>query len=53
MSQSHDLSVKRRERAAFLLLTAVVFPVLTLLIVAGYGFLVWVYQMFAGPPTGH
>jgi periplasmic nitrate reductase NapE len=53
MSQSHDLSVKRRERAAFLLLTAVVFPALTLLLVAGYGFLVWAWQMVAGPPTGH
>ena len=51
-----DLSddvAKRRERVAFLLLTAVVFPLLTVMIVAGYGFMVWIWQMFTGPPTGH
>ena len=40
-----DLSddvAKRRERVAFLLLTAVVFPLLTVMIVAGYGFMVWI-----------
>lgn len=52
MSQPPDLSIKRRERAAFLLLTAVIFPVLTMLFIAGYGFMVWIYQMFTGPPTG-
>lgn len=51
--ESHDLMVRRRERAAFLLLTAVVFPLLAVLIVTGYGFVVWIWQMFAGPPTGH
>lgn len=44
---------KGQERFAFLLLTAVIFPLMAVLIVAGYGFLVWIYQMFAGPPTGH
>lgn len=53
MSQLEDGVVKRRERVAFLLLTAVVFPLATVLIVASYGFIVWVWQMFAGPPTGH
>lgn len=43
---------KAQERWAFLLLTGIVFPLLAILIVAGYGFLVWIYQMFAGPPTG-
>lgn len=52
MSQSEDLSVKRRERAAFLLVTAVVFPVLTVLLIAAYGFVVWFSQWFLGPPTG-
>jgi nitrate reductase NapE len=47
-----DAIAKSRERIAFLLLTAVVFPLVAVLIVAGYGFAVWVYQMFAGPPTG-
>ena len=45
-----DAIVRRRERVAFLLLTAVLFPLLAVLIVAGYGFAVWFYQMLAGPP---
>lgn len=53
MDQAADAQARKRERIAFLLLTAVVFPLLTVVIVAGYGFIVWFYQMFAGPPTGH
>ncbi len=47
-------SSKKQERAAFLLLTVVIFPLLAILFVAGYGFVVWMWQVFfAGPPTGH
>lgn len=42
---------KRRELAVFLFLTLVLAPLLAVLIVAGYGFLVWMYQMIAGPPS--
>jgi len=42
---------KRRELAVFLFLTLVLAPVLAVLIVAGYGFLVWMYQIIAGPPS--
>ena len=38
MGQPDHAVIKRRERIAFLLLTAVVFPLLTVMIVAGYGF---------------
>ena len=44
--------VKRRELKAFLFLTVVMVPVLAVLVVTGYGFAVWVLQMFAGPPSG-
>jgi nitrate reductase NapE len=27
-------------------------PVLSVIIVGGYGFLVWMYQLVAGPPKG-
>jgi len=27
-------------------------PVLAVIVVAGYGFAVWIYQLFAGPPAG-
>ena len=44
---------KPQERLAFLLLTLVVFPLMAILFVAGYGFLVWMWQLlFSGPPTG-
>jgi nitrate reductase NapE len=39
------------ERRSFLFLTVVMVPALTVMIVGGYGFLVWMYQLIAGPPT--
>lgn len=45
-----DRAGKRRELGAFLFLTVVLFPVLAVLIVSGYGFAVWVTQMIFGPP---
>ncbi|KRG71525.1 periplasmic nitrate reductase, NapE protein [Pseudoxanthomonas dokdonensis] len=52
MEQQDAGKGKGRERLAFLLLTVVVFPLLTVMLVASYGFAVWIWQMFAGPPTG-
>ncbi|KRA45253.1 periplasmic nitrate reductase, NapE protein [Pseudoxanthomonas sp. Root630] len=55
MEQSEGTAVasKQQERLAFLLLTVVIFPLMAVLIVAGYGFLVWMWQLlFSGPPTG-
>ena len=43
---------KKAELRVFLTLTVVMAPILAVLIVSAYGFAVWVYQMFAGPPTG-
>lgn len=40
----------RQELKAFLFLTVVLAPVLSVLIVAGYGFAVWIGQMLLGPP---
>jgi nitrate reductase NapE len=45
-----DKLQKRREFRAFLFLTVVLAPVLSAAIVGGYGFLVWMYQLMAGPP---
>ncbi len=36
---------------AFLFLTVVMAPMIAGLTISGYGFLVWIYQMFTGPPT--
>jgi len=42
---------KRRELTLFLFITVVLFPLLSVMIVGGYGFAVWIWQMFNGPPT--
>ena len=49
MSDNEKLQ-KRRELRAFLFLTIVLAPVLSVVIVGGFGFLVWMYQLMAGPP---
>ncbi|MCR6663552.1 MAG: periplasmic nitrate reductase, NapE protein [Luteimonas sp.] len=41
---------KRRELFLFLFITVVLFPVMSVMIVGGYGFAVWIWQMFNGPP---
>ena len=41
---------KQRELRAFLFLTIVLAPILSVLIVGGYGFIVWMYQLMVGPP---
>lgn len=44
-------ATKRRELWLFLFLTVVLFPVLAVGVVAGYGFLIWMWQLVAGPPS--
>ena len=46
----NDNLQKRRELRAFLFLTIVLAPVLSAVIVGGFGFLIWMYQLMAGPP---
>jgi periplasmic nitrate reductase NapE len=42
---------KTEELRSFLFLTAVMVPVLTVMFIAAYGFVVWFYQILvAGPP---
>jgi nitrate reductase NapE len=43
---------KKKELHAFLFLTAVIAPLLAVAIVGGYGLLIWLYQLFTGPPVG-
>ncbi len=44
-------SSKNGELRGFLFLTVVLAPVLSAALVGGYGFLIWMYQLIAGPPT--
>jgi len=41
---------QKRELAAFLFLTVFLAPIFAVLLVAAWGFVVWVFQMVAGPP---
>ena len=41
---------KSEELRSFLFLTAVMVPVLTILFIAAYGFVVWFYQILIGGP---
>jgi nitrate reductase NapE len=40
----------RAELIVFAIIVAVIWPVVTVGIVGGYGFAVWMYQVVAGPP---
>ena len=42
---------KSKELRGFLFLTVVLAPALSVGIVGGLGFLIWMYQLIAGPPT--
>ena len=52
MNSNPAPATRRQEWRTFLLLTVVLIPLLSLMIVAGYGFSVWILQMLFGPP-GH
>jgi len=41
---------RREELFAFITLAVLIWPVLAIGVVGGYGFLVWMYQLIAGPP---
>lgn len=45
-------STRQEEWRSFLFFTVVMAPAIAVVFVSGYGFLIWVYQMFAGPPGG-
>jgi nitrate reductase NapE len=52
--EEHSGSTTRlQEWLAFLFVTAVVIPLLTVGVVAGYGFVVWMLQVFVLGPPGH
>ena len=45
-------STRTEELRSFLFFTIVMAPLLAVMFVGGYGFLVWMYQLVAGPPAG-
>ena len=46
----HSGSGKNTEWTLFLFITVLLGPVLAVAVVGGYGFLVWMMQLIAGPP---
>ena len=53
MDETPQRLSKALELRAFLLLAVVMGPVLAVVIVSGYGFLVWMFQLLVGPPGPH
>jgi periplasmic nitrate reductase NapE len=52
MTENTDLR-KAEETRSFLFLTVVMVPVLTVALIAVYGFIVWFYQILVGGPPHH
>ena len=46
------VATRSRELRLFLFLTVVLAPMLAVAIIGSLGLLIWLYQMFMGPPTG-
>lgn len=44
------LSGRRGEWAVFVFLAVIIWPIISVAVVGGYGFAVWMYQLVAGPP---
>ncbi|HJS39637.1 MAG TPA: periplasmic nitrate reductase, NapE protein [Burkholderiales bacterium] len=50
MEEEKTTFTKAQELRSFLFLSVVMAPVLAVIIVSGYGFVVWMVQLVAGPP---
>lgn len=50
MAADDEPDRKRKELGSFLFLTVFLAPAVAVAVVGGYGFLVWMYQLLAGPP---
>ena len=49
-SDKEHVLTKRGERRVFLFIAVFLFPILSVILVGGYGFLTWIFQMIFGPP---
>jgi periplasmic nitrate reductase NapE len=51
----HPPARRGRELLTFLVLAFAIWPFVAIAVVGGFGFLVWMYQILAGPPgpAGH
>ena len=49
-ADTDDRARGRTERILFLLLAVFIWPFIAVGVVAGWGFVVWMYYLFTGPP---
>lgn len=53
MNKESQVQTRAEEIRAFLFIAVIAAPLLAVAIVGGYGFFVWMYQLFTGSlPTG-
>jgi len=53
MNDVREVPTKAEELRAFFFLTIVTAPVLAIMLVGGYGFFIWMYQLITGSlPSG-
>jgi nitrate reductase NapE len=53
MTNNGDGETRSREWKAFLFITVLLFPILSVMFVGGYGFIIWMLQVFLLGPPGH
>lgn len=52
MKKTPDPATRSEERNAFVILAVLLAPVLAFVSVASLGLIIWLSQMYFGPPTG-
>ncbi|MGI9400942.1 MAG: periplasmic nitrate reductase, NapE protein [Rhizobiaceae bacterium] len=50
-AETQPIPTKTQERRVFILLAVFLAPILSVVLVGGYGFLIWMSQLAFGPPT--
>ena len=50
MTSTDTSNEKQTELRGFLFLTVLFAPILSVVLVGGYGFAIWMFQIIAGPP---
>ncbi|HYC02586.1 MAG TPA: periplasmic nitrate reductase, NapE protein [Azospirillaceae bacterium] len=51
MNRPAIILTKRQETLLFAFLAFILVPAISIGVVAGYGFCIWMYQILAGPPV--
>lgn len=52
-SEPPEKPTKRHETIAFLFLSIVLFPLMSIILVGGFGFIIWMQHLLLGPPGSH